>query len=167
MEQLEFICCFTGHRTIPDEHLPRLHRELDRILDILIRSGVRTFRAGGALGFDTVAALSVLEKRKLYPHIRLELYLPCRDQSKGWRPADISIYEDIINKADSVVFLYDRYTRYCMHERNRQLVDGSDFCISYCTSSTGGTAYTVDYAKKKGVKITNLADFLEIDEENL
>ena len=33
---------------------------LDALLDDLYNKGVRTFRAGGALGFDTVAALSVL-----------------------------------------------------------------------------------------------------------
>ena len=45
-----------------------------------------------------------------------------------------------------------------MHRRNRHLVDHSGTCICYLTRSTGGTAYTVDYARKKGLRIINVAN---------
>ena len=45
-----------------------------------------------------------------------------------------------------------------MQKRNRHLVDNSSLCISYLTSDSGGTAYTVNYAKAKGLKIINLAE---------
>ena len=44
-----------------------------------------------------------------------------------------------------------------MHQRNRALVDRSAFCICYLRTQTGGTAYTVRYAREKGLKIWNLA----------
>lgn len=45
-----------------------------------------------------------------------------------------------------------------MFRRNRYLVDNSSICIAYLTKNKGGTAYTVDYAKKLGVTVINIAD---------
>lgn len=40
----------------------------------------------------------------------------------------------------------------------RHLVDNSAHCITYCTKNTGGTAYTVQYAVRKGgVEVYNVA----------
>ena len=50
------------------------------------------------------------------------------------------------------------YTRGCMHKRNRHLVDHSGVCVAYLTESRGGTAYTVDYARKNGVPVINLGE---------
>ena len=44
-----------------------------------------------------------------------------------------------------------------MAKRNRHLVDNSSVCVAYLTRSGGGTAYTVEYAKKHGLKIINIA----------
>lgn len=160
MDAMNFICCFTGHRNIPREKMRDLHRELERVLDILIRSGVTVFRTGGALGFDTLAALTVLDRRDEDPKITLELYLPCEDQTRGWSADDVEIYRYIRAAADRVTVLHEKYVTGCMHERNRCLVDGSHYCIAYCERSDGGSAYTVEYAKKKDVKVVNLSDYI-------
>ena len=162
MENRNFICCFTGHRHISPEYADEMLFQLNRTIDILIRSGVTTFRSGGAVGFDTVAALVVLEKRNVHPHIKLEMCIPCRDQASRWSQEEIEIYNAILAQADKVTVLNEKYTPYCMHQRNRYMVDGSDFCIALLTSKEGGTAYTVNYAKKKGVKVINLIDILGI-----
>ena len=162
MEELRFTCCFTGHRKIPREHMAELHAELERVLNILIRSGVDTFRTGGAMGFDTLAALTVLDKKELHPHIRLELCLPCKDQTNGWSRENKDIYEYILSRADKVTFLHESYTPYCMHERNRFMVDGSDYCVGYCTESSGGSRKTLDYAKRKNVKVINIAEIFKV-----
>ena len=60
----------------------------------LIESGYRFFGAGGATGFDTVTALSVLKIREMHPHIRLILVLLHRAQTKRWSKKDIADYED-------------------------------------------------------------------------
>ncbi len=155
------ICCFTGHRAIPDAHIIKLPELLDTELERLIVGGVTVFRGGGALGFDTLAELKVLEKRNKYGFISLELILPCRDQAKGWSERNRGIYEYIARAADKVEYVTDTYTPYCMHERNRRLVNGSDFCVAYCASLSGGSAYTCRYAKKKGVEVINLAKRIE------
>ena len=72
-------CCFTGHRIIPAEEYDLISAKLEATMVQLIHRGYQFFGAGGALGFDTLAAMSVLKLKKDYPHIKLILVLPCRD----------------------------------------------------------------------------------------
>lgn len=74
------------------------------------------------------------------------------------RQGTIEIYDDIKQKADKVVYTSQEYTRGCMHKSNRHLVDNSSACISYLTENKGGTFYTVNYAKSKGVEVINIAE---------
>lgn len=152
--------CFTGHRKIPAEQAGALGRQLKSTLIQLINDGYRYFGAGGALGYDTLAAQTVLELKTQYPDVKLILVLPCLSQTRGWSARDIEIYEDIKNKADKVVYTSQEYTKGCMHKRNRHLVDNSSVCVCYLTESTGGTAYTVDYARKNQLTVINLGEIL-------
>ena len=150
-------CCFTGHRTIPEREQDSLSDRLQEIIRCLVRSGYRYFGTGGALGFDTMAAQAVLHLKAEFPHIKLILVLPCKNQADKWSEKDRITYENIKRRADKVVYISDYYTRECMLQRNRHLVDCSSFCICYLTRNSGGTAYTVNYAKGKAVPIVNLA----------
>ncbi len=87
--------------------------------------------------------------------------LPCPSQANPWREKDQTIYKEIKAKADKVVYIAQEYTRDCMFERNRHLVDNSSVCICYLSERSGGTAYTVEYALKKELKIINLAKIVE------
>ena len=155
-----YVCCFTGHRHIPVEHRKPLPALLSRMIDTLIHRGVTIFRTGGAMGFDTVVALTVLEKKEKHPHIRLELILPCRDQANRWDGYNQKAYAYVLAQADSVTWLHERYVSGCMLERNRKMVQGSHFCIGYCNTTEGGSAYTLDYARKHGLRVMNVAPML-------
>lgn len=152
----EKTCCFTGHRVIPTRALPRLVEELKQTLRRLIGEGVRYFGVGGALGFDTLAAETVLRLKGEYPSVRLILVLPCRDQTRGWKAADAHRYRDILSRADKVVYTAERYSPGCMHRRNRHLVENSSVCVAYCTRETGGSAYTAEYARQRGLRLVLL-----------
>ena len=151
-------CCFTGHRNLSSGGKLEATVRLRKIIEEQIKAGVVFYGAGGALGFDTLAAQTVLDMKKEHPQLRLILVLPCEDQTKGWRSEDIAVYEDIKRRSDKVVYVSREYTQDCMHKRNRPLVNHSGTCICYLTRNTGGTAYTVDYARKKGLRIINLAE---------
>ena len=152
--------CFTGHRQIPYAAAVEIPALLDRVLTDLCERGATTFRAGGAIGFDTVAALKVLELKERYPHIRLELILPCRNQTEYWEETAVRTYQYILKKADSHLFLFDTYFDGCMLERDRRLVEGSDICVAYCTRSRGGAAYTFTQALRAGLEVINLHDLM-------
>ena len=126
-------------------------------VNYLYSHGVRTYLTGGAIGFDTLAAKAVIECRNIHEDIRLILIIPCRDQTRGWKQADVEIYEHIKELADEVICLSEHYYNGCMHYRNRYLIDNSSACICYLTQTKGGTAYTVTYAREKGLSVFNLA----------
>ena len=151
-------CCFTGHRSLSSKEKLRAAVRLRRVIEAQIKDGVVFYGAGGALGVDTLAAHTVLEMKKEYPQLRLILVLPCENQTRGWHSEDIAVYEDIKRRSDKVVYVSREYTSDCMHRRNRHLVDHSGTCICYLTRNTGGTVYTVDYARRKGLRIINLAN---------
>jgi len=150
-------CCFIGHRIIPENEYWGLKERLDLAIMALIGQGVCYFAAGGALGFDTMAAFSVLKLRIKYPHIKLILVLPCKRQAENWCEQDKNIYALILQEANKVVYASEHYDRTCMAKRNRYMVDKSSYCICYLAKDRGGTAYTVGYAKQKGLQILNLA----------
>lgn len=152
--------CFTGHRHVAYEEAVRLPSLLEGVLIELVERGATTFRAGGAIGFDTVAALKVLELRERYPHIRLELILPCRNQTEYWEETAVRTYQYILKQANSHRFLFDAYFDGCMLERDRRLVEGSDICVAYCNRSRGGTAYTFTRAIRAGLEVINLNDLM-------
>lgn len=52
----ELTVCFTGHRKLPFMQLHSIEKRLKDEIISLIEQGYRYFGAGGALGFDTIAA---------------------------------------------------------------------------------------------------------------
>lgn len=159
----ERIICFTGHRNIPQTIHAELKRSLRAAILREIELGGTVFRTGGALGFDTMAAQTVLELRERYPHIRLELVLPCPEQTEHWNRLDTAVYEEIRAQADRVRFVSPFYYAGVLQQRNRALAEGTAVCIGYLTDSrthSGGTAYTVLQALKQGAEFQNLADRL-------
>ena len=151
-------CCFTGHRHIPPEELDGIQERLEAAIKMLYNRGVFYYGAGGALGFDSLAAETVLRLRDNgCPNLRLILVLPCRDQTRGWNTEDVARYEEIKRRADKAVYTSQAYTPGCMHKRNRHLVDNSSVCVCYLTQSRGGTAYTAGYAEEHRLHVINIA----------
>ena len=155
----EKICCFTGHRNFSNDP-NEIRNILSVLLDNMITEGYTVFRAGGALGFDMLAAEAVLAKKEDGRNIRLDLMLPCPEQADKWNAESRARYRRILLLADSKSYIADNYTPTCMHERNRQMVDGASLCIAYKKHERGGTAYTCRYAEKQGVTVINLATYL-------
>lgn len=61
--------CFTGHRNIPVTIQEKLRLLLEQQIEALIYQGYQRFITGGALGFDTMAAIMVLRLRQTHSQI--------------------------------------------------------------------------------------------------
>lgn len=148
---------FTGHREVNDRHL---RTSLYELLESLINKGVDMFYAGGAAGFDTIAAQTVLDLKSLYPWITLKLLLPCspEEQTRSFSSEMQETYFDIMQNADSVEFISPRYVEGCMKIRNQRLIDKADICVCYYDERrpATGTGQTVRMAYKKGINVINL-----------
>ena len=147
------VCCFTGHREIPAAERQQLSISLSDEVKKLTEQGVTVFRNGGALGFDTLAALCVLRLKNENPDIKLYIDVPHRGQEMRWREEDRERYHYILSRADEVHYLAEHYYRGCMHVRNRHMVDNSDVVIAYVRKMSGGSFYTMQYADETGVPV--------------
>ena len=105
-----------------------------------------------ALPVSTFSALSLA--REGVP-LRLVIAIPCPEQAKYYSARDRALYERLCAAAECVT-LSDRYTRYCMLERNRYMVDRAGYLICYLRESRGGTYQTRAYAEMKNRCILDL-----------
>lgn len=149
-------CSFTGHRQIKNEHLDYVKEKLERGIVYAYNEGVRQFFTGGAIGFDTLAALAVLKIRKSYNDITLTLILPCKNQSESWSDAQKKEYEKIKRECDEIIYVSDDYYDGCMRERNARLVEKADMIIAYMYKERSGAAQTVGMAKRLGRRVYNI-----------
>ncbi len=147
--------CFTGHREIPQGDIKSIENKLDLVIERLILDGYKDFYTGGAEGFDTLAALSVIRAMEKDMSVNLHIAFPYRKSP----PMDIEKriqYDKILNLASTVTYIKEKYSPTCFHERNRFMVDNSDVCVFYLTKATGGTYYTAKYASDHGKKVINI-----------
>ena len=145
-EAMKKTAFFTGHRHLSDTAVQDLAAPLSQAIREAYLHGYRIFVCGGALGFDTLAAQSLLKMKKELPDIVLSLAIPCTSQPDPWPEKDQRVYHSIIRQADVVKTLSPTYYPGVMLSRNRFMVEQSSLCICYLNSMRGGTAYTVRYA---------------------
>lgn len=145
-ETIQKTAFFTGHRQLSSTTAKSLAAPLSRAIREAYLQGYRIFICGGALGFDTLAAQTLLKMKKDLPDIVLSLAIPCPSQPDPWPEYDQRVYRSIIRQADVVKVLSPAYYPGVMLSRNRYMADQSSLCICYLNSTRGGTAYTVRYA---------------------
>lgn len=155
-------CFFTGHRKLPSDKKEKIRQSIKQNIEKLIVSyDVRNFISGGALGFDTMAAEAVTELKMLYPHIKLYMYIPCRNQDVLWSQDDKKKYEDMLSVSDEVLYISDKpYSKDCMNKRNLKMIEDAFFCIAFCINSRSGTGFTVRNAVEAHKQVFNIADEL-------
>ncbi len=159
-------CFFTGHREISKKDCEAVKSRLREEILTKINGGVRIFIAGGAKGFDTMAAEQVIEMREDYDIISLYLYIPCTDQDATWQNCDRERYRHILKSADKVFYITDApYKKGCMAKRNRAMVEASDCGISYVLRNGSGSSQTMRMAQEKGIDIVNISQYLKISSE--
>lgn len=159
-------CCFTGHRPqgLPQNDtaaMKLLRLGLMEAVQLAAAGGVTRFSAGGARGFDMLAAEAVLllRQRESLP-LSLFLELPSPRQPEGWPASERQRYEHILAEADGYRYASFRNDATAMFARNRRLVERSDCCIAYLARPSGGTFYTVNYALTRGLFVYQLAERL-------
>ncbi len=152
-----YTCCFTGHRTIPKGEEEEILAQLDMRICELLTHDVVYFGVGGALGFDTLCAEYLIKKRSEDPRVRIIEVLPFLDYRNRWNSFQQDRAAAIDQQVDKIIYCSKKGSREAYLIRNRHLVDCSSYCISYCTRTTGGTAYTIEYAKAQGLTIWNMS----------
>ena len=155
-----YTCFYTGHRKLPQHRIEYIRSLIKEKVKLLIEEhGVKDFIAGGALGFDTLAAECIIGLKTVYPHIKLHLYLPCYNQSASWSNEDKYKWHILAAQADDFKYITEgNYSYGCMQKRNRAMVDSAYYGLAYYILEKSGTGATVRYAEQKGHIVENIAE---------
>lgn len=156
-QKSEASATFTGHRDIPYADYPKIKGRLILAVYNAYLQGIRQFYCGMAVGFDMLAAETVLEMKGQLPDITLSAVIPYRNQSEQFSSSAKQRYETILKRADDVTVLAEEYQVRCFLDRNDYMVERSSLLIAYFDGKPkGGTFYTCNKAASKGVPINNL-----------
>ena len=124
--------------------------DIERAIIDAIEDGIENFLNGGQGYFDQACASVVHRLKERYPQIKSILVIPYRDFSIF----NDSLFDEIVYPFESHTFSYYTY-KGNIPKRNQILVDRSSVAICYVYRS-GGASKTLDYAKKKNLKIIDL-----------
>ena len=159
-------CCFTGYR--PEKfpfNLERQNAEYTDFENRLIETVFSlpdeecfTFYSGMAMGFDIIAAETVLLLKQRNPSVRLICALPFAAQGTGFPEPWRERHEIILRSADEILNVSEEYHNGCYSRRNAFMVDNSDYVVTWFDGRHGGTENTLKYAVKKRRHIINLND---------
>ena len=159
-------CCFTGYRPSKfpfalDDGNSQFKRFENKLIDAvfsLADEGCYTFYSGMAMGFDIIAARTVLMLRDSYKKASISLVcvIPFIEQPKTYDNKWRDEYNYILSAADETVLISDKYFKGCYQRRNIFMVDNSDYILTWYNGLPGGTKNTLDYAKNQNKKIVNL-----------
>ena len=159
MEQKTLV--FTGHRPpklgfsydVNSEEWNGLRNDMK---EYIVNGNFTDVWSGMALGTDTLAALVALDLRdnENYP-VKLHCAVPCRNYFSKWVPASQKLYNEILSKADEVVYVKDgEYDEFCLSHRNFFMVDKADEIFAVWSGMpTGGTYEAITYGKYKNIPI--------------
>lgn len=156
-----FTCCFTGHRPqkLPwgydesDSRCIELKELIAEQLQLLYDSGVRRFVCGMAAGCDFYFAEEVIRLAREKRDIVLEAAIPFAGQASSLPTDELKErYDNILSHCAVQTVLSSNYHNFCMQLRNRYMVDMSDKLLAVSAGLMGGTNYTIDYARRKGLE---------------
>ena len=102
---------------------------------------------------DMFAAEAVVELRKEYPEIILEMVSPFDEQASKWTREYQRRQDRLFAQANVTTATSHEYTKGSMFRRNRYLVDNADLLLAAYEGQEGGTAMTVGYAQKTGIPV--------------
>lgn len=151
--------CFTGHRIISGLEIDQLRNKTNETINELIGKGILFYMSGGAVGYDTLAAQSVLKTREQNSNVKLIMALPCVNQESKWKEADKEVYRYLLDNADELIYVSEQpYFEGCMEKRNSYLAENSSVCVAYMKHGRSGTSQTVRMARERGLTVINLAE---------
>ena len=147
-------CCFFGHRRM--EEAEKWNAQLGAVIEKLItEEGVDTFFFGSKSEFNDLCYDRVTAAKAAHPHIRRVYvraeYPQIREVYEQYllERYEYTYYPETIRRAGRAVYV----------ERNREMVDRSDFCVVYYdatyrpTKRKSGTRLALDYAVKRHKQI--------------
>ncbi|MFR9543555.1 MAG: SLOG family protein [Rikenellaceae bacterium] len=161
---------FTGNRSLTSPSGLRgtqLERAIcNKLYELLERehleNGITSFLYGAAIGYDSLAAMVVLELRSKYPSISLVAVIPFEGQEAKFSSEQKHMYREILKQADrSIIISPNSFSNEAYHQRNDFLIANSSKMYGYHNGKPrSGTGSTMRKAGERGVEVINLYDMM-------
>ena len=126
-------------------------KEIENAVIKTIDMGIHIFLNGGQGQFDRMSACVIHNLKKQYPNIKSYLVIPYMT----FKDYDPELYDEIIYPFEKHVESYYTYMGN-IGKRNKWMVNRASVAICYVRSTTGGAGKTLEYAKRKGLRIIDL-----------
>jgi len=151
-----YTVCFFGHREV--ERAAEIESKLDQLLhDIITQKQYVEFLIGRDGEFDLLAASSIRRAVKQYGYGNTSIILVLPYMKAKYRDNKqyyLSYYDEVEICSESS----DAHYKSAIQVRNRSMVDRSDLVVCCIQHKNGGAYSTMQYAKKQGKQVRNLAD---------
>ncbi len=140
-------CCFFGHRDIFDSVDDFLY---NKICELIEKENVTEFLVGDHGDFDKASSSAVRKAKLIHGNIKLTLVRPYfSDELNNNKDFYKTLYDDVVIPAEAA----QSHFKAAITNRNKWMIDQSDFCIFYVLRENGGAYTALKYAKEKGKSI--------------
>ncbi len=143
------VCTFFGHRNVTKDIEPILYSTL---VDLIENKNVNVFYVGNQGGFDYIVRKNLKTLKVDYPHIDYAVvlaYMPSTNDKRVYYDCDDTIYPEEMEKI---------HPKYAIIERNKWMINVSEYVVTYVKCSIGGAAQFKRLAENMGRTVINLAD---------
>ena len=145
------VCCCFGHREVLEDLSLRLQRVVE---ELIVQENVSIFYTGGMGQTDERFASAVRQMKGRYSQVELILVRPYfaeeLNRNKQYYQEN---YDSILIPSETAGLYYKGAIR----AGNRWMVDRSDYVVSYVLRRFGGAYDAVEYARRKGKVILDIA----------
>ena len=144
------VCTFFGHRDVSNI----IKQPLKKILiDLIENKNVDLFYVGNQGDFDKMVKQTLEELCLIYRSISYHevlAYIPGKRKEFDNKDYSKTIYPSILE---------NKPTKYAIIERNKWMIEKSQYVVTYVRYS-GGAGKFKEIAEKKGRTVINIADFV-------
>lgn len=155
----DYACAFTGHRPerldAPEEEVKKW---LEEKINEAIKDGYTTFITGMQRGVDLWAADILVKLKKEGTPVRIIAAVAFKGMENRWENSWINKYYQVLKFTDEEYIIGKYPGRYAFFLRDEWMVDHASRLIAVYTGAPGGTKKTIDYAKKKRIKVVSYSD---------
>ena len=127
------------------------------LINLLDKYEYIDFLVGRNGEFDRIVSSSIKRIKKEYAYKNCSHILVLPYDSAEYRYNEDS-FDDYYDRIEICKKSSNSHFKSAIQIRNKDIVDRSDLIICYIESNNGGAYQTVQYAKKQGKKVRNLAD---------
>ncbi|MBQ7821587.1 MAG: hypothetical protein IJ391_04825 [Clostridia bacterium] len=144
-------CAMCGPRNIKSEDIATLLIRLDRELGLLASQNVSCFRAVPSPGFNFYAALSVLNLKRNFPELELEVLVG--NFNNNLSREDIEVRDFIISHADIVKEVRVAVREIAADALSSALTKDSSYLLTFSETDAGFCTHVREHAALGGQQI--------------